>query len=484
MRKSGVLMHISSLPSPYGIGTFGAAARDFVDFLSASGQRCWQVLPLTPTGFGDSPYQSFSSFAGNPYIIDLDLLAADGLLDREDYVNLNWGGDPCRVDYEQLYRSRWPVLRKAAEALLAAPGEDFSRFCTENAAWLDDYALFMALKDANGGAPWTQWERPLRFRGGEALARAARELERETAVYRALQFLFYRQWDALHAYARVRGVEIIGDIPIYVSPDSADVWARPELFQLDAERRPSAVAGCPPDGFSADGQLWGNPLYDWDRHRETGYAWWIERIRHAFAVCDVLRIDHFRGFEAYYAIPFGERTARNGVWREGPGYGLFAAVKAALGEKPIIAEDLGFLTDGVRKLLADCGCPGMKVLQFAFDGSAENPYLPHNYPRNCAVYAGTHDNDSLLGWCASSPDAAARAAEYLRLRPDESAARGMLQALWGSVADLTVAQMQDLLELGSESRMNTPGVAAGNWQWRMAPGAELSERSRWLRRVT
>ena len=485
MRKSGVLMPVSSLPSPCGIGTLGGDARRFVDFLSESGQSFWQVLPVSPTGFGDSPYQSFSSFAGNPYFIDPDSLAAEGLLDKNDYVNLNWGDDPCRTDYARLYELRRPLLRAAAQKLLARSDPAFAAFCAENVDWLPDFALFMALKEAHGGAPWYAWERPLRFHEAAALAEARQALADDVACFAAQQFLFDAQWRALRDYAHARGVELIGDIPIYVAPDSADVWANPSLFALDAERRPAEVSGCPPDGFTADGQLWGNPLYDWDRHRDTGYAWWIARIRRAFSFYDVLRIDHFRGFEAYYAIPAGETTARNGVWRPGPGLALFDAVRAALGDRPIIAEDLGFLTDGVRKLLADCGYPGMKVLQFAFDGSAENPYLPHNYPCGCVAYAGTHDNDTLVGWLSAAPrETAEEARDYLRLCGRESAPREILRALWESPAELTVATMQDLLGLGSEARMNTPGVAAGNWQWRMAPGLDLGETAGWLRHVT
>ena len=485
MRKSGILMHISSLPSPYGIGSFGAEARRFVDFLAAGGQRFWQVLPLSPTGFGDSPYQSCSAFAGNPYFIDLDLLREAGLLENEDYVNLNWGADPCRVDYALLYTQRFSVLRKAAARFDAQADHDFARFCAGEAAWLDDYALFMALKDAHGGAAWTQWERPLRFREAGALDEARRVYDADIRFYKVLQYFFSRQWNALHAYARGKGLEIIGDIPIYAAPDSADVWAHPELFLLDAERLPEAVAGCPPDGFTADGQLWGNPLYDWDRHRENGFVWWIARMRRAFAIYDVLRIDHFRGFEAFYAIPFGEETARNGRWLPGPGLALFEAVREQLGEKPIIAEDLGFLTDGVRRLLADCGFPGMKVLQFAFDGNPENPYLPHNYSRNCAAYTGTHDNDTILGWFRSAPrEEIDRAKDYLRLPPGESAPRCVIASLWASTADLAVAPLQDLLEFGSEGRMNTPGSPCGNWQWRLRPGTDLTEPARWLRHVT
>ena len=485
MRKSGVLMHVSSLPSPCGIGTFGSEARRFVDFLVESGQSCWQVLPLSPTGYGDSPYQSVSAFAGNPYFIDLDMLAEAGLLQKEDYVNFDWGSDPQRVDYKRLFEARQPVLRMAVERFLDAPVPAFACFCRDNASWLDDYALFMALKDAHGGAPWTAWEPPLRSREPHALAQARTQYAEDIAYYQVVQYLFFEQWTFLHAYARERGIEIIGDIPIYAAADSADVWAQPELFELDAALCPVEVAGCPPDGFSADGQLWGNPLYDWERQKKTGYAWWIARIRHALSVYDVLRIDHFRGFDAYYAIPFGDEAARNGQWREGPGIALFNAFRAALGELPIIAEDLGFLTDSVRRCLAESGFPGMKVMQFAFDGNPRNPYLPHNFKPNCVAYTGTHDNDTILGWFETAPRGdVERAKEYLRLHPDESAPRCMLAALWASCAEMTIAQMQDLLELGSDARMNTPGTLGGNWQWRMRPDADLRETARWLRHMT
>lgn len=485
MRKSGVLMHITSLPSPWGIGTLGKAARDFIDFLDESGQKYWQILPVSPTGFGDSPYQSFSAYAGNPYFIDLDMLCEWGLLKKTEYSFINWGNDPQRVDYGLIYRHRFDVLRKASERLFASDNGEFYEFCSQNSFWLDDYALFMALKDSYGGASWFEWEHKLRFRNIDALERAKSELKKEVGFYKALQYLFFLQWDMFHAYAKARNIQIIGDMPIYVAPDSADLWANPHLFMLDDELLPTAVAGCPPDSFSQDGQLWGNPLYNWEEMKNGGYAWWINRITHQFRIYDVLRIDHFRGFDEYYAIPYGSPTAADGEWRRGPGIEFFNVVKRAIGEKPIIAEDLGYLNESVRKLLADSGFPGMKVLQFAFDSFEDSDYLPHNFPRRCAAYTGTHDNDTIKGWFRTAPaENVRKARDYIRIRTDESEAKAMLSALWGSVADLAIAQMQDLLDLGNEARMNTPGTVGGNWQWRMKPYADLSGISAWLKHIT
>ena len=485
MRSSGILMHISSLPSPWGIGSLGAEAKKFIDFLALSGQRYWQVLPVSPTGYGDSPYQSFSSYAGNPYFIDLDMLNEWGLLERSEYYEINWGHDHEHTDFGLLYENRFKVLRKAAQRLINANRTEFKDFCNNTAFWLDDYALFMALKDSHGCSSWTQWECDLRFREESALNEARQKLSGEIAFYKAVQFLFFRQWSALKSYATEKGISIIGDIPIYVAPDSADVWANPRLFMLDNDLIPIDVAGCPPDGFTADGQLWGNPLYSWDEHKKDGYAWWINRIKHQFELYDVLRIDHFRGMDEFYSIPFGSQNAKYGVWRKGPGMDLFHAIKNALGEKRIIAEDLGFLNDSVRKLLSDSGFPGMKVLQFAFDSREDSDYLPHNYPRNCVAYVGTHDNDTIVGWFDSAPAAdVKKARDYLRIHEDESVAKAALCALWGSVAELAIAPMQDLLELDGKARMNTPSTLGGNWQWRMKPGSDLSEISSWLCHIT
>ena len=471
MRCAGILMPISSLPSPCGIGTLGAAAREFADFLAAGGQTYWQLLPICPTSYGDSPYQSFSSYAGNPYFIDLDDLAAEGLLERSEYRDLNWGDDPQSVDYGLMYETRYPVLKKAADRLLAAPPAEFGAFCAKS-EWLEDYALFMALKDDQGGAPWSAWPEGIRLRRPEAVAAAKGELAEQVAFWKAVQFLFFRQWKALKAYANGKGVYIIGDLPIYVSADSADVWANPDQFQLDENGLPTEVAGCPPDGFSEDGQLWGNPLFDWERMKADGYRWWLRRIAFQFTVYDMLRIDHFRGFDSYYAIPSGEKTAKNGRWRPGPGLDFFKVINKKLGKRDIIAEDLGFLTPSVRELLRRTGYPGMKILEFAFD-SRDNgsDYLPHRYPAHCVAYTGTHDNDTILGWMAAAPKKdVAFAKAYLRLNSREGYHWGMMRGAWASPADLAVMQAQDLLGLGSEARMNIPSTLGTNWKWRALPG--------------
>ena len=485
MRSSGVLMHLTSLPSPYGVGTMGRAAREFVDFLVSAGQSCWQVLPIGPTGCGDSPYQSFSTFAGNPYLIDLDTLAEEGLLEKGEYEDLDWGEDPVRVDYGRLYALRWPVLRRAVGRLLADMPEDYPLFLAENGTWLKDYALFMALKDARSGAPWWEWPEPLRTRSGPALAKAREERAEDVAFWQGVQYLFFRQWQALKTYANGLGVKLVGDLPIYVARDSADVWARPEQFQLDEELLPTEVSGVPPDAFTADGQLWGNPLFDWEHMAKDGYSWWIERIRRQRGAFDLLRIDHFRGFEAYYAIPFGDETAKNGRWRPGPGMDLFRAVEKALGKQSIIAEDLGFLTEGVYKLLAATGFPGMKVLQFAFDSKEESNYLPHTYTPGCVAYVGTHDNDTALGWLTSLPEETRNyVKDYLKLTEGEGYVRGLLRGVLSSPADLVILTAQDLLGLGSEGRMNEPATLGQNWRWRALPRAFTPELARWLRRET
>ena len=476
-------MPISSLPSPYGIGTLGAAAREFADFLAAAGQTYWQVLPICPTSYGDSPYQSFSSFAGNPYFIDLDDLAADGLLEPDEYQSLNWGDNPQSVDYGLMYITRYQVLQKAARRLLTNPPREYKMFC-KTSTWLDDYALFMALKDKHGGASWFTWEPDIRLRRKSALAAAKKELADEVDFWKAVQFLFIRQWNALKSYANGLGISIIGDVPIYVSGDSADVWANPDQFQLDENGLPTEVAGCPPDGFSADGQLWGNPLFNWDRMKQDGYQWWLRRIAFQFQLYDTLRIDHFRGFDAYYAIPYGDTTAKNGRWRPGPGLDFFKAVNARLGEQDIIAEDLGFLTDSVRELLRDTGYPGMKVLEFAFDSrDTGSDYLPHCYPTHCVAYTGTHDNDTILGWMATAPKKDVSFAKaYLRLSSREGYHWGMMRGAWASPADLAIMQAQDLLGLGTEARMNIPSTLGENWKWRALPGVFTPQLAHRLRR--
>ncbi|AEB07315.1 4-alpha-glucanotransferase [Coriobacterium glomerans PW2] len=482
MRCAGILMPVSSLPSKRGIGTLGDQARRFIDFLVRSGQSAWQILPIVPTGYGDSPYQSFSSFAGNPYLIDLDDLADEGLICRAELDRIDWGADVARVDYEALYRERFAPLRAAVERLGAASPAALSAFTRAQASWLDDYALFMAIKDAHGGAAWSSWEPPLRFRQPAAIHRVRSELADGIAFWKGVQFLFFRQWARLAARAATADVAIIGDLPIYVAWDSADVWAHPEQFQLDAEETPIEVAGCPPDGFSAEGQRWGNPLFDWDRMRAGGYRWWIDRIAYQLRLFDVLRIDHYRGFDSYYAIPRASTTARGGRWRKGPGIEFFRALKRSIGEGRIIAEDLGFTTASVRHLLAQTGYPGMKVLQFAFDSRDGDGgrSMPGDYPRNCVAYVGTHDNDTVLGWLESAPaEDVVRARASLFLDADVDANWAMMRAIWNSPADTAIVQMQDVLGLDGSARMNTPSTLGGNWTWRALPGFasdDLAER--------
>lgn len=464
-------MHLTSLPSPFGIGTMGLEARKFIDFLEEAGQSWWQILPVGPTSCGDSPYQSFSAFAGNPYLIDLDELVDCGLLVKEEYENINWGDDPGRVDYRLLYQKRYPVLRKAVARLQKMFPEDCGAFSEKNKSWLRDYALFMAFKNACGGLPWWEWPETFSRRDSWDAERAADGLEEEICFWEGIQYLFFCQWQKMKRYANRRGIGIIGDLPIYVARDSADAWAEPEQFQFDENMQPTEVSGCPPDGFSAQGQVWGNPLFDWEAMERDGYSWWIRRIRQQRELYDMLRIDHFRGLESYYAIPAGDAGAQNGRWRKGPGMKLFRAVEDALGPLNIIAEDLGFLTESVQKLLADSGYPGIKVLQFAFDGREAGNYLPHTYGRHCVAYVGTHDNDTALGWLANAaPEDRELAADYLKLTEKEGLAWGMMRGAWSTVADVAIVQAQDLLELGSEARMNTPSTVGRNWTWRALPG--------------
>lgn len=452
----------------------GKAAECFIRFLKKAGQSYWQILPVGPTGFGDSPYQSFSSFAGNPYFIDLEQLIERHLLLREEVDSVDWESDPAEINYGALYRKRLPLLKKAAGRLLSRPPGEYARFLADHRSWLPDYALFMALKDGHGGSPWWDWEDPIRFRGAEAVRAAERKFSSAINIRMALQFLFYRQWRRFKKAAARNGISIIGDLPFYVAPDSVDAWRRPELFQLDGRGVPAEVAGCPPDAFSAGGQLWGNPLYDWEAMKRNGYSWWIGRIRHQFRLFDVLRIDHFRGFDAYYAIPYGASDAVIGRWRPGPGAPFFHALEQALGPQPIIAEDLGTLTESVHRLLRGTGYPGMRVLEFAFgDGREDNRHLPRNYVPNSVAYIGTHDNEPLASWLSGSVSGAARALAEARLGLSEKEgwAEGFLRALWSSAADLTIVQLQDLLKTGHESRINTPATLGGNWSWRVGESA-------------
>ncbi len=466
MRESGVLMHITSLPGDFGVGTMGKTAFAFVDFLKQAGQRCWQILPLTPTGYGDSPYQSCSTYAGNPYLIDLQLLIDSGLLKEEEVRAVHWGDRADKVDFGLLYQNRTKVLRIAYSRFDDAAALD--AFCRQHSSWLSDFALFMALKDKFHGAPWYQWEDALKFRQPDAIWAARQELKEEIRFYCFVQYLFYAQWNALRSYAHESGLRIIGDVPIYVPYDSADVWSNPEYFQLDEGLAPVAVAGCPPDAFSADGQLWGNPLYRWDRMEKDGFSWWLRRLTAAGELYDVVRMDHFRGLEAYWSVPYGEPTARDGKWIKGPGMKFINAVKNGLPELEMIAEDLGFLTQEVLDLRDDSGFPGMKILGFAFDSRDPSDYLPHTYPRNSVCYTGTHDNMTTRQWFeTASSDAVQYAKEYMHLTEDEGLVWGVVRTAMASVSDLCITPMQDLLNLGGEARMNFPGTQTdANWTWR------------------
>lgn len=469
MRKCGVLMPVSSLPSRFGIGGFSKEAYDFVDFLAEGGQSLWQILPLGPTGYGDSPYQSFSTFAGNPYYISLDALIEQGLLTEEECEAADYGNHPNYVNYEKIYNSRFALLRKAFNRADIENDTNYKKFVEDQSAWLKDYAMYMAIKDSLGGVAWIEWDEDIRLRKPAAMAHYEETLKEDIAFYSYLQYLFATQWSALKAYANGKGINIIGDIPIYVAFDSADTWANPELFQLDEENIPTAVAGCPPDAFSATGQLWGNPLYRWDYHEKTGFAWWIRRLAYCFTIYDVVRIDHFRGFDEYWAISYGDPTAEFGRWEKGPGYALFEAMKKALGNREVIAEDLGFLTPSVLKLVKKTGYPGMKVLQFAFDSREESDYLPHNYTHNCVVYTGTHDNDTVMGWIpAMSRKDLAFAKKYIGVKRTSDICSNLIRMAYASVADTAIIPIQDYLELGSEARINTPSTLGGNWEWRMS----------------
>ncbi len=476
MRESGILLPVSSLPSRYGIGCFDRCAYEFVDQLARAGQHIWQILPLGPIGYGDSPYQSFSTFAGNPYYISLEALIQDGLLTAGECSAALPEGDPRYVDYGKLYQNRYPLLRLAFSRSGCGSDPDFAAFCREQGWWLEDYALFMAIKDSLGGIGLTSWPDPLRLRDPAALEEKRRELAGDIAFQQYLQYLFRRQWAGLKAYANGKGIRILGDIPIYVSMDSADTWVSPELFQLDENRLPTAVAGCPPDAFAANGQVWGNPLYRWEVHQKTGFAWWLRRIRACFGLYDIVRIDHFRGFDEYFSIPAGADTARDGHWESAPGRELFRTVREALGPVEIIAEDLGYVTDSVRELVRETGFPGMKVLQFAFDsrdtGSAAD-YLTYNYPVNSAAYTGTHDNATLVGWFDEISDEERQMVrDYVcnQTAPMKTLYWDMICTVMRSTARLCIIPMQDYPGLGNEARINRPSTLGSNWRWRLLPG--------------
>jgi 4-alpha-glucanotransferase len=474
MRASGILLHISSLSGDYGIGKLGREAYEFADFLKKSKQKYWQILPVSPTSYGDSPYQSFSVHAGNPYFIDLESLEEDGLLTADDYKNIDWG-EKGSVDYGLIYDKLFDVLKIAYENFKKSGSGDCENFAAEN-KWVTEYALFMSLKFAHGGKAWYEWEKPLRMFEKKAVSDACRKYRDDMGFWIFLQYEYAKQWEKLKSYVNGLGIEIIGDIPIYVAYDSVEVWTQPELFLLDKDKTPIDVAGCPPDVFSAKGQLWGNPLYRWDVMEEQGYEWWIERLSAACTTYDVVRIDHFRGFESYYTIPYGNEDAVVGEWRKGPGMKLFKAVKARLGKQKIIAEDLGFITKDVAKLLKSSGYPGMKVLEFAFDPDGKSTYLPHNFAgSNYVCYTGTHDNETAAGWVKSASRKELKfCREYLNVKRNRDIPQAMIRAAWSSVADTAIAQMQDFLELDSTARMNIPSTVGTNWKWRMS-GDELTD---------
>ncbi len=485
-RLSGILFHPTSLPGKYGIGTLGKQAYKFVDFLVESRQKLWQILPLGPTGYGDSPYQCFSAAAGNPLLIDLETLQEEGLLSDAD-LHTDFGFDAHSVDYGKVITHKIPVLKKAYEKFKAtassAEQAKFTNFCENNAHWVNDYALFTALKEHYDGKPWHDWTFDIVVREEESLLEFKEKLAESIMFHKFLQFQFFKQWLKLKAYANQNYIQIVGDIPIYVAYDSADTWVNPEIFCFDEKRRPELVAGVPPDYFSRTGQLWGNPIYNWEVLKANGYQWWVERIRANLVLYDIVRIDHFRGLESFWAVPYGEKTAENGKWLEGPGKALLDALFKEFSDIKIIAEDLGVITDKVTDLRNSHDLPGMKILQFAFDSKEDNEYLPHTYEKNCVVYTGTHDNDTVNGWFETVRDEDKKYL-YEYLNTNESICWKLIRAAWASVANIAVTPIQDVLELNSSARMNTPGKAAGNWQWRMNENALNSDLAKRLAHLT
>jgi 4-alpha-glucanotransferase len=473
-RSSGILLHPTCCPGPYGIGDLGPAAHAWIDALADCGQTWWQILPVGPTGYGDSPYQSFSTFAGNINLLSPELLVRDGLLGPDDF-SVSFPAD--RVDYAAiepfklaLVRRSWQVFADGGASQLRS---EFESFASEKRDWLDDYALFMAIKNARRGDPWFDWPKEFRRQDAGTSLTIRHDLADDVGALRFGQFLFFRQWAELRHRARERGIRLIGDVPIFVAPDSADVWANPRLYLLDSTLRPRVVAGVPPDYFSRTGQLWGNPHYDWEAMRATGYAWWAARLRATLELVDVIRLDHFRGFCAAWQVPAGEKTAIKGEWTPGPGADLFAALTSKLGDLPLIAEDLGEITPDVYELRDALGLPGMKILQFAFD-KPENKFLPHNYIANCVAYTGTHDNDTTRGWHATAPEVERDYYRRYTGRDGTDVSWDLIRLAWSSVSDIAIAPLQDILDLGTEARMNLPGMAQGNWRWRM-PATGLNE---------
>lgn len=489
MRASGILLPVASLPSKYGIGAFSKHAYRFIDQLKSAGQKYWQILPLGPTGYGDSPYQSFSTFAGNPYFIDLETLVDEGYLTKEECEAYDFGDDDRYIDYGKIYLSRFKVLRSAYERCWPDVGnsDEFLKFAQTNSYWLDDYALYMSVKSCFGSRSWSEWDDDIRMRDRTAIERFKRDCEEEINFFKFQQFEFSEQWSRLKSYANKNGIKIIGDIPIYVAFDSADAWSHPELFQFDENREPIAVSGCPPDAFSPTGQLWGNPLYDWEYHKKTSYAWWVQRIAYCFKLYDVVRVDHFRGFDEYYSIPYRASTAENGTWEKGPGYDIFKEFNKQLGDLNIIAEDLGFMTKSVIELVKKTGYPGMKVLEFAFDSREENDYLPHNYDKNCVVYTGTHDNETIVGWYENLNHQDKKLAmDYMDIHGDDERDINwkFIRLALSSVADLAIIPIQDYLGLGNEARINKPSTVGNNWKWRLLENEITDGLIERIRRIT
>ena len=485
-RSSGVLMHITSLPGQFGIGTFGKSAYEFVDFLEETKQTYWQILPLTTTSYGDSPYQSFSAVAGNLNLIDFSLLKEDGLLEESDYANVNFGENPEKVDYALLFEARRPILEKAV-ANTSKNSEvlaEIEKFEAENSSWLADYAEYMAIKESFGYKSFIHWDEDIKKGEETAREKYRTELQDSIRYYTVTQYFFFKQWLALKEYANEKGIKIIGDMPIYVSADSVEMWTMPELFKVDENNEPLYVAGCPADDFSPTGPLWGNPIYDWEKHKEQGFSWWIYRVQESFKIYDVLRIDHFKGFSDFWQIDKDAENAVNGTWEAGPGIELFQKIKEQLGDLPIVAENLGFIDAKAEKLLDDSGYPGMKILQFAFPGE-DNLDRPHHYTQNSVAYTGTHDNDVVNGWYEKLSESEKElVSEYLNRRDDETITEAMIRGIYSSVSDYAIVTMQDLLDKDATSRMNVPSTVGGNWEWRMLAEDLTEERKEFLRNIT
>lgn len=483
MRGSGILLHISSLPNKYGIGTFGSSAYQFVDFLSSSNQKYWQVLPLGPTSYGDSPYQTFSAFAGNPYFIDFDFLKAEGLLEENEYANLS-SNIQNKVDFEFQYRERFDVLRKAHERF-DKNNYEYNIFKVQNSSWLNDYALFMAIKNTQPEGNWSTWEDKYKFRNEIAINEFSVKHYNDIDFWKFVQFEFFKQWLNLKQYANQKGIKIIGDIPIYVAYDSCDVWSNPFNWHLDENLNPIDVAGCPPDSFAIQGQLWGNPIYDYQKQETEGFSWWIKRIQESFKLYDVVRIDHFRGFESYYSIPYSHTTAEHGVWIKGPGIKLFNKIKDELGDVDIIAEDLGFLTEDVYQLLKESGFPGMKILIFGFDPYVDSEYALHNLTKHSVAYTGTHDNSTSLGWYKSlRDDEKTYVQKYLEFTDDKDVVDRLIRAAFMSVCDTVIIPIQDYLGLDDKARFNIPSTLGGNWTWRMEEGVLTDDLRDYIKELT